>query len=245
MSSKRMPDVIDAEHWRRLDKQWANFGQTLMERDGNSLDFTDGGHNIKHNPFLRAAIEDLRDGYMQLYHQQQLAHLALKEIERDYKSRYPEDINGRRDALKAMRAASDYQQATNSSNDAEYDLILFTSQSAQRLQSSGLGFNEAERTEILASAKEGDVKTPDQQLSKKDAMSIIGSIIGRSIKSYETVFSQYQDFQRPYIIHTAFKPPESSSRRRSTPNIIFPPPRDWTERVSCVAEPGSSVQTMI
>ncbi len=46
-----------------LLRQWDSYAETLMDRDGTDTRFKDGGHRIKQNPLLTAAIEEIRDGY--------------------------------------------------------------------------------------------------------------------------------------------------------------------------------------
>lgn len=176
-----------------LLRQWERWADTLMERDGDNPKFKNGGHRIKHDPLLIQAIEEIRDGYYRLFHHRQ--HLQRM--------------------LKNEPSNNELEVALN---DTDYDLIAWSKQSYERLQSPAYGCNP------------DDVTTAG--LSIKDAGLIVGTIIKRSILSYHNAF-QRDGIERPFVPHVPLKGnPEQFGRHRSGPAP------DWAERIHTPASSG-------
>jgi hypothetical protein len=186
-AEKLIPQMTERERGLLL-KQWNNHAETLMNRDGTDARFKDGGHRIKQNPLLTAAIEEIRDEYYALFNEKRhlLRHPELPDM----------DIRLR---------------------DHDYDLILHNHDSFMRLQQPDYGFSPARKAEILATAEPGMMQDGFEPLSKTDAAKIVGTTIKRSILSFETAFERERT-PRMHVPHVPLiATPERTNRFRSTP----------------------------
>ena len=165
--------------------------KSLMKRDGDSLDpkHINGGHRIKSNPLLRAAIEEIRDGYFQLFNEKR--YLLIEQEA----------------AQKLDSRNKDWNQWIA---DIEADLINHSRASFFRLQNPDYGFSPEKKAEILA--KEPDLfPNPVYELHKTDAAAIVGKIILCSALTFEQAMKY-----RGTVPHVPLKArPEQVSRFRS------------------------------
>ena len=189
-------DKITDRQRTSLAGQWDKRSNSLMERDGTSEKHENGGHRIKQNPLLIRAIEEIRDGYFDLFLQKmplvkQSDAKGLSEEEKNQINRCIEDLN--------------------------YDLIVYNNQSFLRLQKPNYGFSDAEAEKILAGVARDSIERDLQGLASKDAAKIMGSIIKRSIDAFEITFAR-EGWQRPWVPHVPLiATPENVGRRRSMP----------------------------
>lgn len=159
MNNSPIITLSEGEH-KSLSTQWDFAAENFMNRAGNDQQFSDGGHNIKDNPLLKAAILEIRDGYFQAFSE-------IRHWQKKYKIDPQAEFNDRL-------------------ADLDYDIILHNKESAERLQKPLYGFTQEQADKITA---ENPPKYPEHiryQLNDNDIHSIIGNIIKKSI----TVFSK-------------------------------------------------------
>ncbi len=195
-------DIISDRIRSSLLKHWQNQAATLLERDGNSTKHYNGGHRIKQNPLLIRAIEEIRDGYFDLYYQKmQLVKTLGNTNDPDIK-----------------------QQIA----DIDYDLILHNKASFERLQKPYYGFDRQTADSLLKDAPLEAIQADLNGLLKKEAASITGTIIKRSINAFE-IATRSEGLRRPEVPHVPLKAqPEQTGRYRSTPR---PPSGTWQTRI--------------
>jgi|GEM_PF-4631915 len=174
-----------------LLRHWDRSAETLMGRDADNPKFANGGHRIKSNPLLTAAIREIRDRYFTLFNEK------CQLLQQQEKAQKIESTN------------KDWDQRLD---DVDYDLIVLNQKSFQRLQQPNYGFNNGQKTDILAATPD-PVKDERYQLDKTDAAKIVGTIIKRSINAFEVQFKP-----RIRVPHVPLQfEPEKSHHFRSKP----------------------------
>lgn len=188
--SFEIPPITDRQR-ELLLRHWKSTAETLMERDGKNPAFANGGHRIKSNPLLTAAIEEIRDEYFTLFNEKQKL-LAERE--------------------KAQNIDSTDKSWDTRIGDVDYDLIALNQKGFFRLQQPNYGFSDKRRAEILAERPD-PVANDSYQLNKTDAAKIMGTIIKRAILAFEIQFKP-----RVWVPHVPLKSsPEETSHFRSRP----------------------------
>ena len=162
-----------------------------MNRDGTNLNFQNGGHRIKQDPLLIRAIEEIRDGYFDLFMQK--ATLMKNQ------DRSPND---------ATKTAIE---------NIDYDLIIWNNTSYERLQLPNYGLS-AETIDAIKNATQAVV--PEMPcLSKKDAAKVTGTIIRRAINAFEITFAR-DGVKRPTVPHVPLTSmPEQTGRIRQSADV--------------------------
>jgi len=191
VNTEEVVAVLAPREWDVLGNQWAKRAQTLMMRDGTNMDFPNGGHRIRQNPVLIAAIEEIRDAYFQLFNEQrELLKRKTKLPHKEWKAKM-EDI--------------------------DYDLVCLNYQSFNRLQQRNYGFSQITADEILGSVLEDILCDPPEPLTVADAAKITSSIIKRAIDTFELVFKR-ERMPRCAVPHLPLsKRPEAAGRHRNYP----------------------------
>lgn len=185
-----------------LHKHWQNQAETLLNRDGSSQKHLNGGHRIKQNPLLIRAIEEIRDGYFDLYYQKM-------------------------QLVKALGNNSD-PEIKQQIADIDYDLILHNKASFERLQKPYYGFDKQAAEAILKETNLKEIQADLNGLPKREAASITGTIIKRSINAFE-IATKIEGFRRPEVPHVPLKArPEQVGRHRSAPR---PQAETWQARI--------------
>ena len=148
---------------QRLNERWQTSAADLLERDGTNMIFKNGGHRIKQDPLLQAAITEIRDGYYELFNESRHLYSTLR----------PSSSKG-----------SEFDTWNQNIQTQLYLLVMHNAESLERMQQPDYGFSAQEKSLIL-----NDSKAPETLgLSASDAEKIIGSIISRSLRSFRNAF---------------------------------------------------------
>jgi hypothetical protein len=154
---------MDPKLRAELEEQWLVKANDLLQRNGEHCSIKGGGHYIKNNPLLISAIEEIRDGYFQLFHEK----MKLK-AEHDYQQ----------DNQKLQRP-----ELTTELKNIEYDLVINNHVSYERLQAPNYGFSNERAEEIL----DEKITHPKLGLEPLEAHQILGSVIRHSIDTFKSV----------------------------------------------------------
>jgi hypothetical protein len=207
---------LEANEQRELMRQWDIASTKLMERNGDDANLPDGGHRIKSNPLLRAAIYEIRDEYYTLLNEQRHLNNLLAEAER------PRIIGAIEQRL----------------DDLEYDLINQNRACFYRLQNPDYGFSPEQKAEILAQEPDQH-PNPVYHLSLDSSYRLLRSIIGCTRESFLSAIESDPNIPRHYDHE-----PEQANYNRHTPNDDgrMQQLRTWIEYVESPKNDGEKLR---
>lgn len=151
-----------------LQKCWDYKGSYITSHDGTPREWMDTTLNIKENPLLVKAIEEIRDQYFDL-----LNHMM--QLERNHG--YPILERSKNKNLRKLE------------DEVSDQMVVQNRSSITRLMSKNYGFTPEQADEIFKSTQSPEVarEAAGQQLSEKEAYLILSKLIGRAIDTFEAI----------------------------------------------------------
>jgi hypothetical protein len=192
---------LTPNEWSDLKRGWGENAASLMGRDGSDTRHANGGHRIKQNPILAEAIKAIRDDYF----------TALNQLRN----------------LEKQKHAISAHDAYIAQNNIDFDLLVLSRQSFERLQQFNYGLPPVRANEALARAeakksKRGISNAYDEPdpLSSTDAEALLRAVVGVSIRSFGKTFAQ--EGIKYYVPNLSlYIAPEAAGFKRLPPNAPF------------------------
>lgn len=154
-----------------LEGAWRYQGSHITNHDGVPNESMNTEINIKDDPLLVKAINDIKDGYFKLY-------FEVLGVKKQYKevpwSSYI--VGGKK-----------YQSAKQLGDEMDRRLIIQNRDCFERLQQQDYGYSPEEKQKILSDAHCEDNEYIGEPLGKRDAYIILGKIIGSSLDSFVAI----------------------------------------------------------
>jgi|GEM_PF-2608404 len=182
--------LADLTHDKFCDS-WQRNARELMQRNGQDFTFPGGGDNIKHNPLLKASLEQIRDCYFTLL-SKKLSYLkSTYHLEEAAKVPH----QSRRQQLEFSARAQ--QLHDNEIRSLDMQIIMHGAQSRRRLMQPDYGFSPEEKAAIIAKAEREDPQTLKEfpVLEAANATRLLGKTIECTINS------MYEVYQHPSFSH--------------------------------------------
>jgi len=152
-------------------QQWQTVARFIMSHDGNPTEDMPTVVNVKGNPLLSKAIEQIRDEYFE-------SLSAMEELIRERESQ-----------PRWRKLLSNKELIAQQDEALQISQIVLTDTAFHRLQVQNYGFSRDEKAEILEKAHVKNTAKIGRGLSDVDALLLVRKVIGRSLDCFENAYN--------------------------------------------------------